>query len=228
MRLSISKSKNATSLYVKKDVVVNGKRTTKIVEKLGTVAELEKKLGGEDPVEWAKKYIAQMNLLEKEGKETDVIAKYSPSRLLKKDVQFSFNGGYLFLQKIYHDLGIHNICSEIKKKHKFNFNLDSILSRLIYGRILFPGSKLSTYELSSELIEPPDFQLQHIYRALEIISKESDFIQSSLYQNSLKVSKRNTGILYYDCTNYFFEIEQSEGLKQYGFGKDHKPNPIVQ
>jgi hypothetical protein len=96
--------------------VVNGKRTTKIVEKLGTVAELEKKLGGEDPVEWAKKYIAQMNLLEKEGKETDVIAKYSPSRLLKKDVQFSFNGGYLFLQKIYHDLGIHNICSEIKKK----------------------------------------------------------------------------------------------------------------
>ena len=228
MRLSISKSKNATSLYVKKDVVVNGKRTTKIVEKLGTVAELEKKLGGEDPVEWAKKYIAQMNLLEKEGKETDVIAKYSPSRLLKKDVQFSFNGGYLFLQKIYHDLGIHNICSEIKKKHKFNFNLDSILSRLIYGRILFPGSKLSTYELSSELIEPPDFQLQHIYRALEIISKESDFIQSSLYQNSLKGSKRNTGILYYDCTNYFFEIEQSEGLKQYGFGKDHKPNPIVQ
>lgn len=228
MRLSISKSKNATSLYVKEDVVVNGKRTTKIVEKLGTVAELEKKLNGEDPVEWAKKYIAQMNLLEKEGKETDVIAKYSPSRLLKKDVQFSFNGGYLFLQKIYHDLGIHNICSEIKKKHKFNFNLDSILSRLIYGRILFPGSKLSTYELSSELIEPPDFQLQHIYRALEIIAKESDFIQSSLYQNSLKVSKRNTGILYYDCTNYFFEIEQSEGLKQYGFGKDHKPNPIVQ
>jgi transposase len=228
MRLSISKSKNATSLYVKKDVVVNGKRTTKIVEKLGTVAELEKKLGGEDPVEWAKKYIAQMNLLEKEGKETDVIAKYSPSRLLKKDVQFSFNGGYLFLQKIYHDLGIHNICSEIKKKHKFNFNLDSILSRLIYGRILFPGSKLSTYELSSELIEPPDFQLQHIYRTLEIIAKESNFIQSSLYQNSLKVSKRNTGILYYDCTNYFFEIEQSEGLKQYGFGKDHKPNPIVQ
>jgi len=121
MRLSISKSKNATSLYVKKDVVVNGKRTTKIVEKLGTVAELEKKLGGEDPVEWAKKYIAQMNLLEKEGKETDVIAKYSPSRLLKKDVQFSFNGGYLFLQKIYHDLGIHNICSEIKK------NINSIL-----------------------------------------------------------------------------------------------------
>ena len=228
MRLSISKSKNATSLYVKKDVVVNGKRTTKIVEKLGTVAELEKKLGGEDPVEWAKKYIAQMNLLEKEGKETDVIAKYSPSRLLKKDVQFSFNGGYLFLQKIYHDLGIHNICSEIKKKHKFNFNLDSILSRLIYGRILFPGSKLSTYELFSELIEPPDFQLQHIYRTLEIIAKESNFIQSSLYQNSLKVSKRNTGILYYDCTNYFFEIEQSEGLKQYGFGKDHKPNPIVQ
>ena len=100
--------------------------------------------------------------------------------------------------------------------------------RLIYGRILFPSSKLSTYELSSELLEPPDFELHQIYRALEVIAKETDFIQSSLYQNSLLLSKRNSGILYYDCTNYFFEIEEGEGLKQYGLSKDHKPNPIVQ
>lgn len=228
MRLSLSKSKNATSLYVIEDVVENNKRTSKVVEKLGTVKELEKKLKGRDPIEWAKEYVAKLNRLEEKGKEPIVIAKYSPSKLVNKGEQRSFNGGYLFLQNIYYKLGLDKICSEISKKYKFEYSLDSILSRLLYGRILFPSSKLSTCELSSELLEPPGFELHQIYRALEIIAKETDFIQSSLYQNSLSFSKRNTGILYYDCTNYFFEIEQGEGLKQYGFSKDHKPNPVVQ
>lgn len=228
VRLSISKSKNATSLYIKEDVTIDGKRTTKIVKKLGTVAELEKKLGGRDPIEWAKEYIAELNRLEKEGKEIEVIAKYSPSKLIKKEERRCFNGGYLFLQKIYHELELDKISSKITNKYRFEYNLDSIFSRLLYGRILFPSSKLSTYELSWKLIEPPDFKLHHVYRALEVIAKETDFIQASLYQNSLSVSKRNTGILYYDCTNYFFEIEQEEGLKQYGFSKEHKPTPIVQ
>jgi len=116
----------------------------------------------------------------------------------------------------------------VSDKYKFEYNLDSILSRLLYGRIIFPSSKLSTYELCQQLIEPPDFKLHHLYRALEVIAKETDFMQAFLYQNSLKLSKRNTAILYYDCTNYFFEIEQEDGLKQYGYNKDHKPNPIVQ
>ena len=228
MRLQISRTKNAASFYVVQSVYENGKRTNKIKEKLGTYEDLKAKLGDTDPYEWAEEYVAELNRLEKEGREPVVIAKYSPSKLIKKDEQCSFNGGYLFLQKIYHEMRIDRICSEISAKYKFEYNLDSILSRLLYGRILFPSSKLSTYEFSSQLLEPPDFKLHHIYRALEVIAKESDFIQSSLYQNSLSLSKRNTGILYYDCTNYFFEIEQDEGLKQYGFGKDHKPNPIVQ
>ncbi|NMA83175.1 MAG: IS1634 family transposase [Epulopiscium sp.] len=228
MRLSLSKSKNATSLYVIEDIIENNKRTSKVVKKLGTVKELEKKLKGRDPIEWAKEYVAKLNRLEEKGKEPIVIAKYSPSKLVNKDERRSFNGGYLFLQNIYYKLGLDRICNEISKKYKFEYSLDSILSRLLYGRILFPSSKLSTYELSSELLEPPGFELHQIYRALEVIAKETDFIQSSLYQNSLSFSKRNTGILYYDCTNYFFEIEQGEGLKQYGFSKDHKPNPVVQ
>lgn len=228
MRLQVSQTKNAASFYVVKSIYINGKRTNKVVEKLGTYAELKAKLGGRDPYEWAEEYVAELNRLEKEGKEPVVIAKYSPDRLIEKGVQRSFNGGYLFLQKIYYDLGLNRICSEISDKYRFDYNLDSILSRLLYGRILFPSSKMSTYEISSELLEPPDFELHHIYRALEVIAKETDFIQSSLYQNSLSLSKRNTGILYYDCTNYFFEIEQGEGLKQFGFAKDHKPNPIVQ
>ncbi len=228
MRLQVSKTKNAASFYVVKSVYDNGKRTNKIVEKLGTYIELKARIGDRDPYEWAEEYVAELNRLEREGKEPVIIAKYSPSRLIKKGEQRCFNGGYLFLQKIYHQIGINKICSKISDKYKFEYNLDSILSRLLYGRILFPSSKLSTYELSSDLLEPPDFELHHIYRALEVIAKEMDFIQSSLYQNSLSLSKRNTGILYYDCTNYFFEIEQEEGLKQFGFAKDHNPNPIVQ
>ena len=227
MRLSFSKSKNATSLYVIKDVTENNKRTTKIVEKLGTIKDLEEKLNGQDPIEWAKSYIDELNKLEMK-QSRDVIVKYSQSKLIKKNVQSSFNGGYLFLQQLYHQLGLHKICNDISAKYKFTFNLDSILSRLVYGRILFPSSKLNTYQESKNLLEQPDFELQHVYRALEVIAKETDFIQSELYKNSLSVSKRNDRILYYDCTNYFFEIEQEDGLRQYGYSKEHKPNPIVE
>lgn len=227
MRLSLTKSKNATSLYVIKDVIEKNKRTTKIVEKLGTEAELRDKLNGQDPYEWAKKYISELNEKEKE-ENSKIMVQYSPTKLIEKEKQRSFNGGYLFLQKIYHELGLHKICKEISNRHRYSFNLDSILSRLLYGRIIFPSSKLSTYKLASTFLEQPDFEIQHIYRALEVISKETDFIQAELYKNSQKLSKRNSGILYYDCTNYFFEIEQEQGLKQYGYSKEHKPNPIVQ
>lgn len=227
MRLKISKSPNAASLYVIKSTYENGKHSSKIVEKLGTIAELEKKLNGENPIEWAKKYIEELNRKEKEDKRK-IMVKYSPSKLIEKGHQHSFNGGYLFLQQIYHKLGIHTLCKELSAKYKFTFDLNSILSRLLYARIIFPASKLATLQLSKRFIEQPDFEIQHIYRALEIIAKETDLIQSSLYNNSLKISQRNTGILYYDCTNYFFEIEQEEGLKQYGPSKEHRPNPIVQ
>ncbi len=227
MRLQVSKSKNAASLYVIKTIYTNGKEYTKIVEKLGTVSELSAKLNGQDPIEWAKNYVKELN--QKEAEENrEVILKRSPTKIIPKGEQRSFNGGYLFLQKIYHELKLDKLCKEISSKYKFTFNLDSILSRLLYSRIIYPSSKLATYELSKRFFEQPDFDLQHVYRALEVIAKESDSIQSALYNNSMKISKRNTGVLYYDCTNYFFEIEQDEGLKQYGPSKEHKPNPIVQ
>ena len=228
MRLQISQTKNAASFYVVKSVYANGKRTNKIHEKLGTYEELKAKLGNRDPYEWAEEYVAELNRVEKEGREPDVIAKYSPYKRIEKNVRHLFNGGYLFLQQIYYELKLHKLCKDISQKYKFKFNLDSILSRLIYGRILFPLSKLATFEESRKFIEQPDFDLHQIYRALGYLAKETDFIQSSLYENSLKISKRNTGILYYDCTNFFFEIEEAEGKKQYGAGKDHKPNPIIQ
>lgn len=223
----MSKSKNSTSLYVIKSTYKNGVHSSKIVEKLGTYDELKKKLNGEDPIEWAKKYIEELNKKEKE-ENREVLVKYSPRKIINKNEQRSYNGGYLFLQKIYYELGLHKICKDISKKYKFNFDINSILSRLSYSRIIFPSSKLATYELSKRFIEQPNFELHQIYRSLEVLAKEADFIQSSLYENSLKISKRNTGVLYYDCTNFFFETEQEDGKKQYGPSKEHKPNPIVQ
>lgn len=227
MRLQIVNSRNAASLYVVKSIFKNGKRSSKIVEKLGTYADLLKNLNGQDPIEWAKNYVEELNKKEREEKR-EVLVKYSPTKLINKGEKHTFNGGYLFLQKIYHELGLHKICKEISKRYKFDFDLDSILSRLTYGRVIFPSSKLATCELSKRFIEQPNFDLHQIYRALEVLAKETDFIQSALYENSLTISKRNTGVLYYDCTNYFFEIEQEDGDKQYGPSKDHKPNPIVQ
>ena len=227
MRLQISKSKNASSLYVTKSIYVNGVSTSKVVEKLGTYDELKEKLNGEDPIEWAKAYVAELTRKEKEEKR-EVMVRYSPAKQIDKDEQKTFNGGYLFLQQIYHQLGLSKISKVISDKYKFTYNLDSVLSRLVYSRIIFSASKLATCEQSRLFMEQPEFELQHVYRSLEVLAKESDYIQSELYKNSLKICDRNKGILYYDCTNYFFETEQEEGLKQYGVSKEHRPNPIVQ
>lgn len=225
MRLKITKTNTATNYYIIKDVNKNGKRTTVIHERLGTEKEILERSNGEDILKWIEKYISELN--EKKNELPILIKKY-PSKQIKKGEQNSFNCGYLFLEKIYYELGINKICEQIAEKYKFEYDLNNILSRLLYGRIIFPSSKLATYNVSKQFIEQPNFELQHIYRALEVISKENEIIQSELYKNSLKKSKRNTGILYYDCTNYFFEIEQEEGLKQYGPSKEHRPNPITQ
>ena len=227
MRLNIVKSKNAQSLYVIRSVYENGHRSTKIVEKLGTYAELSKKLNGQDPIVWAKAYIAGLNEKEKAGKR-EIQVSFSPARLMDSNKQILFNGGYLFLQAVYYALRLDDITKKIAKKHKFSFDLNAILANLLYSRILFPASKLATMQIVKNFLEQPSFELQHVYRALGVIAQESDLIQSELYKNSLQLAQRNTHVLYYDCTNFFFEIEQEEGLRQYGISKEHRPNPIVQ
>lgn len=227
MTLTLSKSKNATSLYVTKCVYKNGKRSSKIIEKLGTEAELSERLNGQDAIAWAKAYVAELNNKE-EKEQAETIIRCQTKKLIEKDERRLLYGGYLFLQKIYHELRIDKICQRIAEKYNFEFNLNAVLSRLVYGRIIFPSSKLSTYTESKKFIEPQPFELQHIYRGLEILAKETDYIQTELYKHSTRITERKTRVLYYDCTNYFFEIEQEEGLKQYGYSKEHRPNPIVQ
>ena len=226
MRLTITKNKNSSSFYVIKSVTINGKRTSKVIEKLGNLEEVIIKAKGKDPYKWAEEYVNLLNKKEKEN-SNDIILKLSQIKNLDKNVQVNFNAGYLFLQKIYYSLGINNICNSITDKYQFKYDLNDILSKLVYSRIIYPSSKLKTLELSKNFIEQPNFEYQHILRSLEVISNESDFIQSELYKNSLKYSKRNDKILFYDCTNYYFEIEEEDDFRKYGKSKEHRPNPIV-
>ena len=225
MRLTITKSKNAKSFYIIKSVTIKGKRTSKIIEKLGTLDEVKVKAKGEDPYIWAKNYVDLLNKEEKENSE-DLIIRLSKSKKLENR-QYTFNAGYLFLQKIYYDLSINDICNSIKDKYQFHYDLNNILSNLIYSRIIYPSSKLKTLESSKKFIEQPNFTYNDILRSLEVLSKESDYIQSELYKNSLKYSKRNDKVLFYDCTNYYFEIEDEDDFRKYGKSKEHRPNPII-
>ena len=227
MRINKTKSKNQEHFSIIKDITKNGKRTTCVYENIGNLDKLKQRAGDKDPFEWLNQYIKELNEKEKQEKLPIIIQK-NPNKIIDKNIQTSFNAGYLFLQDIYYDLKLNEICKQISDKYQFKFDLNDILSKLIYSRIIYPASKLKTLELSKNFLEQPNFQYQHIERALPIICNEMDFIQSELYKNSCKYLERNNKILYYDCTNYYFEIEEEDGFRQYGKSKENRPNPIVQ
>lgn len=227
MRLGWSKSKYATSYYVQKTVYVNGKNKSIILKKFGSDKYICETYGVTDAKAWAQQQVELMRQEESQNM-APISISFLPDKELPTEQQRCFNGGYLFLQDIYYQLGLDRISKAISKKHGFQYNLNSILSRLIYTRILYPSSKLGTFEDSHKLIEQPDFELHQIYRALSVLAEESDYIQASLFKNSIKLAKRKTGIIYYDCTNFYFEIEQAEDDKQYGLSKENRPLPIVE
>ena len=227
MRLQITRSANAECFFIVKSIRKNGKNTNQVVERLGNLNQVRARAGDRDPYEWAKEYAVRLTLEEQEQSRT-VIHRFSQAALIQKDEEVRFNGGYLFLQKIYSELKIKDICKAIGRRREYDFDLNSILSRLVYCRIINPASKAATYEFSQKLLEPPNFDLHQIYRALDVIAEESDYIQERLYLNSMPVVERNTDVLYYDCTNYFFEIEQEKGSRKYGACKENRPLPIVE
>ena len=229
MTLQLKQSGNYTYLYaIKSYRKEDGKCTTKVVHRFGTVEELREKLNGEDPIEWAKAKVAEMTAIEK-GENKRVIIDCNPKALITKGEQRCYNGGYLFLQKIYYELGLDYICKKIAKKHKMvKYDLNGILSMLVYTRILYPGSKRSSLVDAKKFFEQPESTLEQVYRALSLLATEFNEIQADVYKRSLKLGKRNTGVVYYDLTNYFFEWEEEGGLVQYGHSKEGRPLPIVQ
>ena len=227
MTLQLKKSGQYTYMYaIKSFRKDNGKCSTRVVRSFGAIEKLRETMD-EDPVEWARREIARMTE-ENKAEMEDVSLTLHPNLLLKKEEQRCYNGGYLFLQKIYYELGLDKVCAKLERKHKNKYNLNEILSMLLYTRIMYPGSKRSSLEDSQRFIEQPKSDIHQVYRALSLLAKESDMIQADIYKRSLKLGKRRTQVIYYDCTNYYFESEEECGLRQYGHSKESRPNPIVQ
>ena len=230
MRLTISKSKNAEQLYITKSIRVNKNKTTsKIVVKLGSMASLlaEHDNDRDKVIAWAKEQARIYTEAEEQGCMS-VDVSFTEVKQLDLGKQSSFNIGYLFPKMVYRQLELDKICKNISEQHKISYNLSDMLQMLITTRLIAPSSKFSSYEYASKFLQQPTFDLQHVYRSLDVLSAHSDEIQAAVYENSQKLIDRNKEVLFYDCTNYFFEIEEGRGDAQYGKSKEHRPNPIVQ
>ena len=232
MNLHITKSKNAESFYICKSYTkANGSTTSAIVRKLGTLEQLLPEHGPtrDDVLAWAKNEVKiETEKYKKEKEAQTVLIPFHADRQLDYNKQVFFRGGYLFLQSFYYQLQMNKTCRKLKQKYKFKYDINAILSDLIYAKILEPCSKRSSYKVASEFLEKPSYELHDVYRALDVLGTECDLIQAEVYKNSHFLGERNDKILYYDCSNYYFEIEQEDGNKKYGKSKEHRPNPIIQ
>ena len=225
MRLNIRTKNNYSYYTIIKDYTdLSGKRTTTVFEKLGNQQQVEERFGKVNTIENIKKYIEQLN---NENKEEIINVQFNPNKTIEKNIKKRFNIGYIFLKKIYNELKINDICKEIQNKYQFKFDLNNILENLIYARIIYPSSKLETFKQCQNFLEQPKFQLHDEYRSLNYLAENIDFIQEKIFENSKKIIKRNSEIIYYDCTNYFFEIELDDEFRKYGINKQHQPKPQV-
>lgn len=232
MKVTTSKSKNAESFYIAKSYINNeGKSTSVNVRKLGTLKDLLIEHGPtrDDVMKWAREEARIETLKYKKEQQTKAVQiTFHSDHMLDYNTQTSYSGGYLFAQTFYYRLALDKVCRKLRDKYNFKYDINAILSDLIYTRILEPKSKCSSYKTASEFLEKPSYKLHDVYRALDVIGTECDFIQSEVYKNSHLLGKRNDTVLYYDCTNYYFEITQEDGDKKYGKSKERRPNPIIQ
>ena len=232
MKVMTTKSKNSESFYIAKSYINNeGKSTSEIIRKLGTLASLSSMLhtDRDGVMAWAREQARlETQKYKEETEDAVVMIPFHSNRLLDYDRKKLFNGGYLFLQSVYYGLKLDSVCRRIRNRHQFRFDLNAILSDLVYARILEPSSKNSSFQAAKRFLEPPSYELHDVYRALSVLAQELDFIQAEVYKNSFFFGKRNNRFLYYDCTNYYFEVEQEDGMKKYGKSKEHRPNPIIQ
>ena len=227
--ISLTGNSDNKDVYIKRSYrKSNGKTATKIHRKLGKLNDLLQQFSGDYDamMAWAR-FEAEKDTMEYNAKTGNVSVSLSKSAYIPRNEERCFPVGYLFLQKLCTELKIDSICRKISKRHKYTYDFSAILTDQIFSRILSPSSKLGSYSYCQTLLEPPKYELQNLYRALSVMAEESDFIQEELYFNSNFVHPRNKKVLYYDCTNYYFEIEQDDDFRKYGKSKESRPNPIV-
>lgn len=233
MRLKTTKSSKSTRLYALKSTYdpKTGKTSSKVAAKLGTAEEIMERegIGYDEAIEWARAEVARMTA-EAKADEEAVTVRLRPSRRIGPGAGRRANVGYLFPAKVLSELGLRSVCGRVAEGAGFGFDLGEIAEHLVLGRMLEPSSKIATFRWCQRLVEPPSFSAHHVYRALSALAEASDVVQAALYRASRGLARRRAGVLYYDCTNFFFEIEAPDegGDRQYGVSKEHRPSPIVQ
>ena len=222
----------------------NGKKTsTRNVARIGKHSELLAIT--DDPLAYAKEQVAKYNEEWKNSKVTmDVTINFAEKVKATNDPACAStlrNIGYFYPQQIYHDLKIQSFFKDVLEGRKIDFDPDLVNRFLTYARILHPGSKLDTHRHLSRYYEQPEFDYQHILRTMDLMEEHYEEYISHLFEHSLNVTKRNTSVCYYDCTNFYFETESQDedyvdevtgeifkGFRKYAQSKDHKPNPVVE
>lgn len=244
MKLWYDRKSNDPTYFVQKGYRNGRKTTTKNIARIGRHSELLKIT--DDPLAYAKDQVARYNEEEKKNNKVSLEVKIDFAEKIKASDDLvssttNLNIGYLFLQQLYHDLGIGSFFKEITASSKVTFDPNLVNRFLTFARILDPDSKLGTFEHLGHYYEKPAFNYVHILRTMDILQEHYDEYISYLYEKSCLIVKRNTAVCYYDCTNYYFEIESPDddyvdevtgefikGFRKYGPSKQHQPAPLVE
>lgn len=244
MKLWYDKKSKDPTYFIQLGVRNGKKTTTKNIARIGKHSELLKIT--DDPLAYAKEQIVQYNEEAKKNNQVSLELKIIFAEKLKATDALASsskqrNIGYFFLQQLYHDLEIGSFFDSVAADSKITFDPNLVNRFLTYSRIMDPDSKLGTHQHLGNYYEQPNFNYIHIMRTMDLMEKHYDAYICHLFEKSKNIVKRNTSVCYYDCSNYYFEIETEDedyvdevtgeiikGLRKYGLSKDHRPNPIVE
>ncbi|WP_301205913.1 IS1634 family transposase [uncultured Duncaniella sp.] len=227
MYLDIRKGKDPRYYIMQGFRKKEGGTSSRVYLKLGKASEIMDKYGCDDAEAWARQKLREVNDSIRDDKAS-VMVPYNPDMKIETGSWKTVHCGHMVLLPLYNKLGLAQFSAEVGRRHRFRYDFADILRKLVMCRVLFPDSKRATRECLNEFVDAPDFSLDDIYNFLGVLAEEITPLQKSLYEATRNELSRRTGVIYYDCTNYYFEIEKEDSLRRYGRSKEHRPNPIVQ
>lgn len=240
MKAAFITTKSGRWAYIQKSVRVNGVPTSINVKRLGTLEEIKRREGCADPEAWVRELAAKMTADEKSGREVVSIDFCAGTEVAMGDMPLR-HGGDLLMMRLYNRLGLPDLCRGIAKDSHIKYDLNEILRTLVFSRVLSPFSKTKTYAFAKDFVFPPSFLENDMFRSLSLLAGHVDDIQAGMYKASKKIISRKERVIYFDCSNYYFEIEDNDedyvdketgevifGLRKRGKSKESRPNPIVQ